>query len=516
MEATFGNGAPRSSHPTEISLRNLDLTFTSSPLEFTAKGTQNTGSISGWLDAGLLFESFRPLLATPTNAHLAGRASLSGTWQDAQGGTLFASRLTAAHPAIRNFNRFDVNWDSASLAFTGTLHSASSPWTWNAVTLSGETPIANWLLVAQECAPSRHTFKGVAFSLAGLLDPLLGFAALPRLGVDETLTLALRGNCSPEQWTFDRALAKTGFAELDAQGALQSPHTAPALSLSGMLSVDFAALHSHLPVTIRDDMAISGTSVRPFRLTVPLHGGRRFMTSELNIRTDFRIPKIAAFGMVGENATLSVETENQGLLALAATAKVGAGNGAFNAKAHINLLDTPPSLTLAEPMRVLSDVKLTRDVVNQLLARAHPVLRDSIPLTGRVGATLERLYIPLQPEAQMLMTWGATLDVAEATFVADGVLADIAAALGLNRRDVSLGTAALDVTCKADRLFSNPITLKIGSETIRGAGEVAFGGTMNYRVELPSPGHSQKRRITVPLLGPPTLPRLDRELLGDN
>ena len=172
---------------------------------------------------------------------------------------------------------------------------------------------------------------------------------------------------------------------------------------------------------------------------------------------------------------------------------------------------------------MVANIALTRDVVDHQVARAHPILQGSMPTAGRISIEMENFFIPFQPEAQMLTMWNGTLHLSGARLTAGGPLAEIVEVLKLPNKEVAVVTPSVAVSCKADRMFVQPLELFVGDVRVRAYGEVLFSGVMDYRVELPvteglvgeaNYARLKGRVIRVPLIGFARKPYLDKRVLN--
>lgn len=305
-----------------------------------------------------------------------------------------------------------------------------------------------------------------------------------------------------------------GAFDLKGSGTLLGLTGERRLDVAATLGVDFDRLQPVVTQRV-EGVVLSGRSVRQLQLSAPLGGGRAYLLSALKLDSGVVVDRLAALGMVARQAVVDVRA-NDGQLAIRASATVNEGR--FQLAPAIDLLATPPMLTLPPKSRVLDDAQLTQEMLEQQLARIHPILRGCSVSSGRVSVDMADFAMPVVSNAAQRMAWTAQFTLRDARLAAAGALADAADALRLRHKEVLITNQTLVVSCRNGRFYPQPLELTIDGHALRVAGSVGLDGSLDYAVEIPltealvgEEAHRYLRGQTVriPVSGTASKPRLD-------
>ncbi len=340
------------------------------------------------------------------------------------------------------------------------------------------------------------------------------------LDLPKPLSLSLAGALAAETLTLREFRAQAGPLELAGAGALTDLDGERRFALEGRSWIDLDAagelVHRQEGV---GDFAVSGRSEQPFRVSLPLRGGRQYLLTRLEAEAGLQARFCEVFGIRAENALLALRAARG---ELRTDLQAALDEGALRLQPRVDLLAEPPRLTLEGPARALSDARLTDALLDRLLARFHPVFKGCAAAGGRIDLDLARLALPLTADAPRRMAWDATLHLRDVQLTAAGPLDQLAAALRLKRRTVAIPDQTQTVACRDGRFASQPLALSLDGHPLRVSGSVGLDGSLDYGIETPLTRELLGERafrllegqtVRIPLTGTAAKPMLDVQAL---
>lgn len=335
----------------------------------------------------------------------------------------------------------------------------------------------------------------------------------------EPLLLSARGSLKETALHLNQGKAVLGFMELEGSGNLTDFEGEQRLALDGTAQIDMQELEGFLRTQdlpdLPEDFLLRGKSRQPFSLSLPLRGSRRYQLSSAVGDAGLQILKLEGAGLKAADLQLLIRTARG---TAAASLQSILNQGTLQLETAIDLLSTPPLLSVQGAPRILSNAHLTGDLLNHYLARAHPVLKGCAVAEGRLDLDLERLQLPLAPDATGLMSWEASLNLRNTTLMAAGPLEQLANALHLKNRSIVIPDQTGIVECHNGKITSHPLELTMDGHIIQISGTVGLDGSLQYFIKAPlTPAltgtrawqYLEGQTITIPLTGSAAKPMLD-------
>jgi hypothetical protein len=161
------------------------------------------------------------------------------------------------------------------------------------------------------------------------------------------------------------------------------------------------------------------------------------------------------------------------------------GSGKISLHPHLNVKAEPPMLTVADGSQLLSDIELTGDVANELLAKVHPLFVGSVVTGGRIGLKMNRFAMPIDETAMRTFELEGVFSMENIELVPGGLLQQI---LGLARYEGELVTVADQLVSferQQDRIVASPLIARVEGHSLQFCGSVGLDGSLDYHVELP-------------------------------
>jgi hypothetical protein len=444
--------------------------------------------------------------------------ALQGGWAASGDGLAVTGNVLATKLRFRRDGTKPFELASANVKASATLPSAGAKdeLRMRRVSVEASVPYATVRLSVDEALPQQGVLRGFAASLDGEWEPLMALAgAAGGTPIADAVSASVSGDLDPDTLRMKEFRVAAGPFGVKGSGALSALKGERRVDVGGTLDVDLDTLQAVLKKKELDGVVLSGRSSRPFKVSAPLGGGRAYLLSELKAEAGVLAEKIAGLGMTAQNTAVDV-TIQDGQLALRTLATVNEGQ--LKLAPTVDLLAVPPLLTLPRNSRVLADAKLTQGMVEQQLARVHPILRGCTVSSGWLTVDVAECAIPVASNAVQRMAWTTKMTFRDTRLAAAGPLAEAADALRLKHKEVLITNQTISVSCRDGRFYPQPLDLTVGGHAFRVAGSVGVDGSLDYGVEIPlteslvgeqAYRYLRGQTVRVPISGTSAKPRLD-------
>ncbi|NLB68849.1 MAG: hypothetical protein GX804_04070 [Lentisphaerae bacterium] len=253
------------------------------------------------------------------------------------------------------------------------------------------------------------------------------------------------------------------------------------VNLFGKADVDFDKAQSLLEELGLNEVLASGKSSTMFKLSLPADANKETIAADANVEADFTAPSLTSKGLAIRDAAASLSATN-GTTIIDVWGTVNEGK--LKIVPSINLLDTPPVLTLPDNSVVLKDAEITQEFLENYLTRVHPVLGSSAIVSGNISIIANNLKIPLHADALTEMDWTVSANLRDTHLTASGILLDIVNTLGLKNRDIIITNQTINVACHGGRFYPDPLDISVDNEKLCAYGSVGVDGTLDYKIDV--------------------------------
>lgn len=496
------------------------ITFSSEPATLAVEGNLEKGDVNGSADLGAVHAALGQVLDLGAEPKAIGKLDMRGGWTGSDGGIAVNVRIDGKDVKVAGEKPLEFatcSVDASALFPTLDFTSVKQ------LKVAAEVPFAKAAFNADEIRWESMAFNGIAGEVDAELAPLMKLT-----GVEEENAFADRLKATVSGATFenddltvDAFSVEAGPAAVKGAGKVKGLQTERQASASGVLDLDLDTTQALLDKRGIKDVRAAGKSSRPFKVFLPLGDGTRYMLANMEVEAGLSVNTLEAAGMAIEGADMSV-VAGDGKLDLRAAGTLN--EGSVNAAPTVDLLEEPPIMTLPIDSLVLKDAKITQDFLQQQLSRVHPILRSCAVLSGRISIGLEEFAVPLSENIAQGMEWKAAANLRDTRLEASGVLEDIAGALGLKHKEVTITNQTMRVACKGGRLFPDPLDLVIDDEELRISGSVGLDGSLDYIVDVKlsekmvgssAYNYLKGRSVRLPVSGTAKSPRINSRALRD-
>ncbi len=372
-------------------------------------------------------------------------------------------------------------------------------------------------------------FEAAAASATGGTDLTLSIAVTdlslttpgsrPWLEPKATLALDLFQAHDGQSLTFRKLEMRSSLLGLEADGAVADLQKQVRASLAGQMALDFGQLDRLLRAEGVRYPALAGRASRPFELQAPLAAGPAAVFAYGRGQAAWYIESLTAFGLSAGPADLKAALAD-GVLKLEYAPPLNEGRARL--LADLALTAKPWVLTVPRETRVLDKVRLTDEMLREVLGYVNPLLRECGTTGGQISLTCSALHLPLDQTLKKATDFSAQLELIDIELEPAGVLAEILAMAGVSGQKVKLAHELIDVTCTDGRVRPGTQRATIKGYPITFSGTVGLDGTVAYRVELPLTEevvgqeawkYLKGMRVTIPVTGTLYRPAIDRNAL---
>jgi len=334
---------------------------------------------------------------------------------------------------------------------------------------------------------------------------------------DKNMRLRMRAAFSPDGMRVDlsEVALESSLARPEACGRLSDLKKSCTIDLDGTLALDFAELTRLLRARGLNAVDMKGCASRPFTCSGPIAPDPRAFLS-------FGQAQGAVFvgSMTGPGFSLGAQdlkyTLREGVLALDYSPAFNGGALRFNPTVTVST--EPMELSFPAGSRVLERVRLTEPLINTYLVYINPLLKDGVAASGDLTMTLEDFRTPLGPTFRQQLAAAARLDFSRFSFTPGGHLASVLEFANVPDRTWKLDYYAMNVACRAGRVYPDPMRIRIADSELLCTGSVGLDGNLAYAVSLPitekivgkmAYPYAKGIVVRIPVTGTTKSPRLD-------
>lgn len=466
--------------------QDATVRLTSPSLQLTLSGSAAKGTATGKANLGALTEALEALFNLDSHQRAAGSLSMEGGWSESSGRMAVTAKLSGEGVWLARRSGKPLEFPSIQLKAGASLpapQGADGATDLRDLSIEALLPYAKLTATAASMTPQTSTLQGFQAQFEAKTAPLLALAGgKSEEALAETISLTAAGEATAETVTLKDYRVLFGPFDLAGQGALTALKGERLLTASGTSKIDLDALQQILQKKQLDGVALGGKSERPYRVSMPLGGGKRYLLSVVELDAGVLAQRLAGLGMTAQDSEVTLKA-SQGALRVAAHSTVNEGR--LNLEPTVDLLSEPPLLTLPKNAVLLTDAKLTNEMLDQQLARMHPIFKGCGVSSGWVSVTMGECAVPVASNALQRMAWTASMRLRDVRLAAAGPLDQAATALGLRQKEVVLTNQTVSVSCRNGRLYPQPLALTLGGHPIRVAGSVGLDGSLDYAVEVP-------------------------------
>lgn len=272
-------------------------------------------------------------------------------------------------------------------------------------------------------------------------------------------------------------------AGLHLSGEVARVDTDKAAGFSGVLDLDYDRINNLIKMFSGLNIIIGGKDRSDFKFKGVL--GKKDDPGFWNtIEGDFplNVPVFSFMGLSASNVQMHA-TAHRGVVRF--PFKCGVNGGEVTLDPTIRTEKRRSVLKLPSDSRVMNHVAVTDELVTELLARIHPVLRGSGVVSGDIGLVLQHCVVPLDEKMKEDMRIAGSFDLNNLVLTPTGLLKDIIELCRLEPKSVTVPRDALSFTVEKGILKPSPLYINGDNFSLTFAGYIGLGGELHYTVEVP-------------------------------
>ncbi len=275
---------------------------------------------------------------------------------------------------------------------------------------------------------------------------------------------------------------KSSLVDLDAKGEVESPFVRPGVNLSGNTGVNFNNVNRLLRARGFTVPVLAGQKMRPFALRGPLDGGLTSLLALGKGNLTCYLESAGAFGLVAAPADARL-TLADGVLQV--DYQPALNQGKFVCTPSLEVTRVPMLMTLPPKTRLLQNVQLTQEMLDEGLTLLLPLLHGSTVLGGTVDLTFQECQVPLGDSITNDMTFQAALTLHNVRLTPAGALAKILNIAGHSGREISIAQYEITAECQHGRVKPSDLVFPLGGTQVTLAGSVGLNGALAYTAVVP-------------------------------
>jgi hypothetical protein len=282
--------------------------------------------------------------------------------------------------------------------------------------------------------------------------------------------------------TLDSVRVKSALAEIVCAGKIGALQKEKQCDVSGTVTVDLAAVTTWLQAQGLTQVRLTGRQARPFELHGALGNGPQALLSFGRASGAVAISSVETLGLKAGPADFAF-TLDKGVASL--RYEPALEDGWLRLKPSVQVAVKPMVLDMPRETKVLENVPLTQGLVDELLARVNPLLRQCTALGGRVDFIVRDCRVPLGPEARQTAALNVQINLRDVKLMPNGALAELISLAGMEQKAISIRQYTIHAEVRDGRVRPQPITIPINDTPVVFSGSVGLDGTLVYAADVP-------------------------------
>jgi hypothetical protein len=392
---------------------------------------------------------------------------------------------------------------------------------WQRAGKSGPPPQMEGKLTFQAHGVSER--QNVSVTLGAALDSfrLAAANAAPFVEPHAEITLKASLPDDAKRLTVEVLSLKSSLADVDTKGTVEDATTRPLANLSGNVGVDFGNVNKLLRARGLQYPVVAGHKLRPFAVSGPVDFGAASIVAPIlaygKAHAALYLDSASAFGVTAGPADLGA-TLAGGILKVDYQPALNQGKLLFTPSVEVTR--APMLLSFPPQARVLQNVQLTQEMLDQGLTLLLPLLHGCSVLGGTVDLTLQECHVPLGATLTNDMTFSSALTLHNLRLSPTGTLGAILELAGHSGQEITVAQYDLTAECSHGRVKPSDLVLNAGGSKITLSGSVDLNGALAYTAVVPlSRGlvseklakYLEGETIRVPITGTIGSPAIDRK-----
>lgn len=270
---------------------------------------------------------------------------------------------------------------------------------------------------------------------------------------------------------------------LSAAGSYTGVQSDKNMTLAGTMECDFKRVSEILASLKGMKIEMEGREEKKFSLKTSFaNPDLRSVLRKTQGQAGLRLARCKAFGLQVSDLSLSAAADG-GIVKCDIDTKVNEGR--LKIVPQINALEDRVFLTVPENSKIIRGLQLTDDMMADLLAKIHPVLRGSSVVGGRTDLTLQKCVVPLDNQWTNSMDIRGDLAFSDVVVKPGGIIGTLLEITSLGAEPVNITNQVISFACANGRIETSPLTIRRGDLKIVFSGYALMDGRLKFVAEIP-------------------------------
>ncbi len=297
------------------------------------------------------------------------------------------------------------------------------------------------------------------------------------------LILNLKGALRDQNFSLNKLEFTTHPVVFNGAGKIAPDNQERILTAEGAMTLDLKALSGYLKSLTDLDIEMTGAARRPFTLKAKSVNGQWIkIPNNAELTSSFYAESIRGFGLHIEALELPIKlTDSLGEVDIQGTVN----KGKMALKPAIDFTVDPPVILIPENTVILTDVGLTGDMSNDLLAQVHPLFKGAGVSQGTVNLTMHNFSWPVDTAVRKDAAFAGSLTFNDVKLQASGLLTPLLTIMKANEREITLSDQPMEFVGENNRIHCSPLEIKTKEHSLMLSGSVGFDQSLDYIAQLP-------------------------------
>ena len=261
-------------------------------------------------------------------------------------------------------------------------------------------------------------------------------------------------------------LKMKGAAQLDDWGGRRNLHA------KGTHEINFEALTPFAAAALQQPIQLAGKQTRPFEVRVCLaeQDGRALLAGAF-VATELALSRSEVMGIRTGAVSLPV-TSKDGVIELCL--KTTANDGKIELPLQVRLASDGDTVIVPGEPAILSDVTLTTEMAQRLVALASPVFRRCVVSGGTVGYVSRHARVPLGGDVPLAVDAEGVLALRGVRLASSGLVQGILDVLHVKPVSLTFPEQEVKISVRDGVIHQGPLTLHCRDYVLRIHGDVTL------------------------------------------
>ncbi len=302
---------------------------------------------------------------------------------------------------------------------------------------------------------------------------------------DEKVTVALEAaaNLLEQSFTIQDLNLSSSPMVFSANGSMLSKNEEHVVSAKGTTKFDFPSMSELLKSYADIQLEMRGQSEKPFTLEAGTTGGKWVdAPKHAKFSSSLQADYIEGYGLSIESLDIPIRLQ-ESILELNLAAQVN--RGAMTVKPKVDLSGSSPLVTLPEKSTILTEVGLTEDMSNDLLAKVHPLFKGVAATDGTISLDMQHLNWPMDKEHSKEATFAGAFTFNDVKLQAGALLTPLLAIMKIDENKIVISDQPMTFVGENERITCSPLEATVNTYSLILEGSVGFDQSLDYIAKIP-------------------------------